>query len=151
MAAADASFKTSTDSISLVSNVDKSPVGNPSTTYKGLEAYEIELIPLMVTIGSVPGLPLFVTWSPGTRPCNACCTLTTGSSDIVLAFTLETAPVTDVRFWVPYPTTTTSPSTVSLGFNEGLIVVSVPTVTSSGAMPIEENTRILALSGTVRL
>src|SRR5678815_3141113 len=101
MAAADASFKTSTVSISLVSIVDRLPVGNPSTTYKGLEAYDMELIPLMVTIGSVPGLPLLTTERPGTRPCNADCTLTTGISFRVLLLTVDIAPVTAARFCVP--------------------------------------------------
>jgi len=52
-------------------------------------------------MGSVPGLPLLVTWTPATRPCKACATLATGSSFTVLLFTLEMAPVTLERFWVP--------------------------------------------------
>src|SRR4030095_14133350 len=93
IAAAEASFKTSTVSISLVSMVDRLPVGKPSTTYNGSEARLIELIPLIRTMASVPGLPLLVTVTPGTRPCNAWATLRTGYSFMVLLFTLETAQI----------------------------------------------------------
>ena len=84
--------------MSLVSIVERSPVGNPSITYKGSEAKLIELMPLIRTIGWVPGLPLLVTYRPAIRPCKACDILATGSSLIVLLFTLDTAPVTLVLF-----------------------------------------------------
>ena len=61
----------------------------------------MELIPLMLTIGAVPGLPLFTTETPATRPCKASETSSTGSAFKVLLFTWEIAPVTSVRRWVP--------------------------------------------------
>src|SRR5678809_1146284 len=87
MAAAEASFNTSTVSISWTSKLDKSPVGIPSTTYKGSEELVMELIPLMRTMGCVPGVPLATTLTPATLPCKACVKLAAGTSLRVLSYT----------------------------------------------------------------
>ena len=59
-------------------------------------------------MGATPGLPLPTTVTPAARPCKASETDTAGNSPKDLAVTVETAPVTSTRLWVPYPVTTKS-------------------------------------------
>src|SRR5687768_9629556 len=100
MAAALASFNTSSDSMSLGLMLFISLVGNPSITYKGFALLTVPT-PRTRTIGDEPGDPLLVTVTPATLPCNAWPIFTTGCIAICSEDTDEIAPVTEVLFCVP--------------------------------------------------
>ena len=65
----------------------------------------------MLILALLPGVPEeVVMFNPGTLPCNICVALVAGRSIKSLLETVDMAPVRLTRFWVPYPTTTTSSS-----------------------------------------
>ena len=64
----DASFKISTDSISLGFKKLRSLTIEPSTIYIG-SVLLIEPIPLILTLGEAPGAPELIICTPATFPC----------------------------------------------------------------------------------
>ncbi len=100
MAAAAASFRISTDSMSLGFRALRLPLGSPSITNSGSVLFTVPT-PLISTWGLRPGDPLLVTVTPAARPCKAASTLATGSRTKSSALTEEMAPVTSRRSMVP--------------------------------------------------
>ncbi len=89
MAVADASFKTSTDSISALFKKLISSRIIPSTTKIGEELFKVPT-PRTLIIGILPGAPeTFETCSPATFPCKDC------SSDDEVIF-VKSAPLTEL-------------------------------------------------------
>src|SRR5687768_2724993 len=104
MAADEASFNTSTDSISwgLILLRLKFSMGRPSTTYKGLVPAVMELMPRMRMMGDWPGAPwAWVILTPGNSPAKACVTLLKERSLNLSKPTEATEPVTALLLWVP--------------------------------------------------
>src|SRR6187402_812061 len=110
MAVADASFKTSNDSISLVFKVDSglfsaelptSPVNEvtPSIIINGYELKVIELVPRILNTGAPFNEPLEdVIFTPGAWPANAWSKLATGLFSKSLPPTWADEPVNSARF-----------------------------------------------------
>ena len=156
MAAADASFKTSMDSMSLglisetelkvcpeptlcpckSKEVERLELlslssGMPSTTYSGA------LLPRTLTNRPAPGVPeALITFRPATRPCILAARFDTGWSRISAPLSEEIAPVTWLLRWAPYPTMTTSSKRRSSGSSTMSNCVWLPTGTSLTAKPV---------------
>ena len=134
MAVADASFKTSIDSILLGSNVESGLVvlfpkpvevvmalpriGKPSITYKGSLLALIEVPPRILIFTAESGPPSEETICtpdilPARAPSNESVCILLISSD----FIDEIAPVRSFRLVVPYPMTTTSSSFAASSIN----------------------------------
>ena len=100
IAAVEASFNTSIDSMSeglmLLILVETTP----STTNKGLASLTV-LIPLTLIVDSKPVAPLLITVTPAARPCKAWSRPDEGRAVILSEVTDEIAPVTVALFWVP--------------------------------------------------
>src|SRR5690606_15038836 len=104
MAVAEASFKTSILSMSvLLSIVGLLPkMGKPSTTYNGSLLPWIELVPLIRTLRPAPGAPVVgLTCTPAARPDKDWSTLVDGNSLISREPTWETDPVKSDLPWIP--------------------------------------------------
>src|ERR1044072_2779320 len=149
MAVAEASFSTSTDSMAdglMVANpcaprTSSLNCGNPSITYNGSLPPAIDETLRTRTLMPAPGCPdVCCTCTPASRPDTACSTLTTGISRSFSLRIEDTAPVSSVFRWVPYPTTTTSESPRASSFNCNS--TGTPAVASSSffSKPTEENT-----------
>src|SRR6478735_6233676 len=115
MAAAEASFNISTDSISfglmsakgLVGSLVGSDTlvlvtGNPSTTYKGWLLADMDEVPRILTLIPWPTLPLpDSTTTPAALPCMADSKLGAGKLRISFEFTLAIEPV--ISFFIAWP------------------------------------------------
>src|SRR5439155_1027380 len=168
MAVADASFKTSIDSMSSGAIADKGLVsvseerfssltapscrfetpefthGTPSMTYSGcaLPAL-IEFTPRIWTRTPPPGAASpWMTCTPATRPSNPCSRLATAVGRSSAADTDATAPVRSALRWVPYPTTTTSDRVTAIGWIAKFSVAICPAVTATVCSPAAKPMRL---------
>src|SRR5664279_3478072 len=139
MAVAEASFKTSSDDMSLGFKVVKglpTPT-TPSTTYNGSLLELIEFVPRIRIIGWLPGTPapFEITCTPATLFSKACPRFATGLSISLLDEILVTAPVRSFFFAVPYPITTTSFNPIFSSSRVMLISVLFPASLSDFEIP----------------
>ena len=114
MAAAAASLRTFTDSISEGSTESNEPPITPSIIMRGSAFAPKVLNPLSLKVNPSFGLlPTRATLRPATLPCSNCVGSfilpPLKSSELIVAIAL----VISSFFWVPYPTITTSSSILS--------------------------------------
>ena len=112
IAAAEASFRTSIDSISEAFNwfrLVRDPNGIPSRTTNGSLDPVKELAPLSLTLIPPSGSSVFFTiLKPVLLPCKRSPTLFTGMVSICSVLIVDTEPVRSLFFTDPYPIITTS-------------------------------------------
>ena len=101
MVDAEASFKTLMVSMSLGLISKEYSKGMPSITYNGLCLLK-ELTPRIKITGIHPGFPdPAETVTPATCPCNSVPRFPAGCFSKFFTFTVATAAVTSLFFWVP--------------------------------------------------
>ena len=114
-------------------------VRKPSTTYKGSEL-ALLLYPRIRMAGFEPGAAdAEIICTPAVLPCRACSALVMVRFSKSSAFTEEIAPVTELFFCTPYPTTTTS-SKVLLSSFSIIFIVPATAFFSWVTYPIYEKT-----------
>ena len=104
------------------------PPCNPSTTIRALLPPFIEFIPLTRIVAFAPGAPaVFNTNTPAARPCKAWSTRWVESWVRSAPFTELIAPVRSLFFWLPYPTTTTSPikALICFKWNSNIVLTGI--------------------------
>src|SRR5690606_4639174 len=103
-------------------DIEKSSIGNPSTTYNGALLWVIEFPPLITIFDSFPGCPsLLDTCIPAILPPNASAKFGTGALLTSSTLTTPTEPVRSDFLTLPYAITTTSSNCLVDSCNEILI------------------------------